>query len=97
MMGRILGDWTVEVEPVFTGDIGTDVSEVSHYGSDSYAQRSNYVQRNAAASLERCCTVRNEHWTEKGMLYVAECMAKGALRLIEEPGRLKEAWRAHQE
>jgi len=34
---------------------------------------------------------------QKGMLYVAECMAKGALRLIEEPELLKEAWRAHQE
>lgn len=34
---------------------------------------------------------------QKGMLYVAECMAKGALGLFEDPKILKEAWRAHQE
>ena len=34
---------------------------------------------------------------QKGMLYVTECMAKGALRLIEESELLTEAWRVHQE
>ena len=30
---------------------------------------------------------------QKGMLYAAECMAAGALRLVREPERIENAWK----
>lgn len=85
----------LEDQPVLLA-IGTDVSEVSHT-----------VPTVMLSAATMCKGTPLHHWSaaaqsgmsigQKGMLYVTECMAKGALRLIEEPELLTEAWRVHQE
>ena len=85
----------LEDQPVLLA-IGTDVSEVSHT-----------VPTVMLSAATMCKGTPLHHWSaaaqsgmsigQKGMLYVAECMAKGALGLLEDPKILKEAWRAHQE
>lgn len=85
----------LEDQPVLLA-IGTDVSEVSHT-----------VPTVMLSAATMCKGTPLHHWSaaaqsgmsigQKGMLYVAECMAKGALGLFEDPKILKEVWRAHQE
>lgn len=72
--------------------IATDVSDVSHIVPT--------VMLSAAAG---CKGTPLHHWTMtaqagssigyKSMLYVAECMAKGAVKLYEKPEYLEEVWR----
>lgn len=72
--------------------IGTDVSDVSHTVPT--------VMLSAACM---CKGTPLHHWAataqagmsigQKGMFYAAECMAAGALRLVQEPELLERAWR----
>ena len=91
----LVGLEPLEDQPVLSGNRNRCLRSQS-YRANCDAQCGDHVQGYTAASLERSRTVRNEYRT-KGMLYVTECMAKGALRLIEEPELLTEAWRVHQE
>ena len=85
----------LEDQPVLLA-IGTDVSEVSHT-----------VPTVMLSAATMCKGTPLHHWSaaaqsgmsigQKGMLYVTECMAKGALRLLAETELLTEAWRVHQE
>lgn len=71
--------------------IGTDVSDVSHTVPT--------VMLSAACM---CKGTPLHHWAataqagmsigQKGMLYAAECMYRGAYRLVKEPGLLRKAW-----
>lgn len=71
--------------------IGTDVSNVSHS-----------VPTIMLSAACMCKGTPLHHWAataqagmsigRKGMFYAAECMAAGALRLMEEPELLKKAW-----
>ena len=80
----------LEDEPVPLA-IGTDVSDVSHTVP--------------TVMLSAACMCRDtplHHWAataqagmsigQKGMLYAAECMYRGAYRLVKEPELLRKAW-----
>lgn len=81
----------LEEEPVLL-NIGTDVSDVSHT-----------VPTVMLSAAVMCKGTPLHHWTttaqagmsigQKGMLYVAECMALGGWMLMREPGRLEQVWR----
>lgn len=81
----------LEEEPVLL-NIGTDVSDVSHT-----------VPTVMLSAAVMCKGTPLHHWTttaqagmsigQKGMLYVAECMAFGGWMLMREPGRLEQVWR----
>ena len=81
----------LEEEPVLL-NIGTDVSDVSHT-----------VPTVMLSAAVLCKGTPLHHWTttaqagmsigQKGMLYVAECMALGGWMLMREPGRLEQVWR----
>ena len=81
----------LESEPVPLA-IGTDVSDVSHTVP--------------AVMLSAACMCKGtplHHWAataqagmgigQKGMLYAAECMYRGAYRLVKEPELIGKAWR----
>lgn len=84
----------LEAEPVRLA-IGTDVSDVSHTVPT--------VMLSAAAM---CKGTPLHHWAAtaqagmsigtKGMLYAAECMALGCVKLLEEPEILRNAWEEHR-
>ena len=84
----------LEPEPVRLA-IGTDVSDVSHTVPT--------VMLSAAAM---CKGTPLHHWAAtaqvgmsigaKGMLYAAECMALGCVRLLEQPEILEAAWAEHR-
>ncbi len=84
----------LEDQPVILS-IGTDVSEVSHTVPT--------VMLSAAAM---CKGTPLHHWSttaqagmsigQKGMLYAAESMAKGAWSLICTPERIVQAWKEHE-
>lgn len=75
--------------------IGTDVSDVSHTVPT--------IMLSAAAM---CKGTPLHHWAataqagmsigEKGMMYAAECMALGCVRLLQEPEIIKQAWEEHE-
>ena len=81
----------LEEEPVLL-NIGTDVSDVSHT-----------VPTVMLSAAVMCKGTPLHHWTttaqagmsigQKGMLYVAECMALGGWMLMREPVRLEQVWR----
>lgn len=81
----------LESEPVPLA-IGTDVSDVSHTVPT--------VMLSAACM---CKGTPLHHWAataqagmgigQKGMLYAAECMYRGAYRLVKEPELIGKAWR----
>ena len=81
----------LEEEPVLL-NIGTDVSDVSHT-----------VPTVMLSAAVVCKGTPLHHWTttaqagmsigQKGMLYVAECMALGGWMLMREPVRLEQVWR----
>lgn len=81
----------LDKEPQYIS-IATDVSDVSHIVPT--------VMLSAAAG---CKGTPLHHWTMtaqagssigyKSMLYVAECMARGAVKLYEKPEYLEAAWR----
>ncbi|MCI9604252.1 MAG: amidohydrolase [Ruminococcus sp.] len=83
----------LEDEPVRLS-IGTDVSDVSHTVPT--------VMLSAAAM---CKGTPLHHWAataqagmsigKKGMLYAAECMALGCVRLVQEPKLLEQVWKEH--
>ena len=83
----------LEEEPVRLS-IGTDVSDVSHTVPT--------VMLSAAAM---CKGTPLHHWAataqagmsigKKGMLYAAECMALGCVRLVQEPKLLEQVWKEH--
>ena len=85
----------LEEEPVLL-NIGTDVSDVSHT-----------VPMVMLSAAVMCTGTPLHHWTttaqagmsigQKGMLYVAECMALGGWMLMREPGRLEQVWRDFRE
>lgn len=85
----------LEEEPVLL-NIGTDVSDVSHT-----------VPTVMLSAAVMCKGTPLHHWTttaqagmsigQKGMLYVAECMALGGWMLMREPGRLEQVWRDFRE
>ena len=81
----------LEDEPVPLA-IGTDVSDVSHTVP--------------TVMLSAACMCRGtplHHWAataqvgmsigQKGMIYAAECMYRGAYRLVKEPELIRKAWR----
>lgn len=80
----------LEAEPVRLS-IGTDVSDMSHT-----------VPTIMLSAATMCKGTPLHHWTAtaqsgmsigyKGMLYAAECMARGCVKLIENPQILQEAW-----
>ena len=80
----------LEDEPV-PFSIGTDVSDVSHT-----------IPTIMLSAATMCKGTALHHWAttaqsgmsigEKGMLYVAQCMAEGALDLLKNPQILKDAW-----
>ena len=80
----------LEDEPV-PFSIGTDVSDVSHT-----------IPTIMLSAATMCKGTALHHWAttaqsgmsigEKGMLYVAQCMAEGALDLLKDPQILKDAW-----
>lgn len=82
----------LEDEPV-PFPIGTDVSDVSHT-----------IPTIMLSAATMCKGTALHHWAttaqsgmsigEKGMLYVAQCMAEGALDLLKNPQILKDAWEA---
>lgn len=84
----------LEEEPVRLS-IGTDVSDVSHTVPT--------VMLSAAAM---CKGTPLHHWAataqagmgigKKGMLYAAECMALGCIRLLQEPELLVRIWKEHE-
>ena len=81
----------LEEEPVLL-NIGTDVSDVSHT-----------VPTVMLSAAVMCKGTPLHHWTttaqagmsigQKGMLYVAECLALGGWMLMREPVRLEQVWR----
>lgn len=81
----------LEDEPVVLS-IGTDVSDVSHT-----------VPTVMLSAAVMCKGTPLHHWSttaqagmsigQKGMLYIAQCMALGSLRLLRQPEKIKEAWR----
>lgn len=83
----------LETEPVRLA-IGTDVSDMSHT-----------VPTIMLSAATMCKGTPLHHWTAtaqsgmsigyKGMMYAAECMAKGCIRLLENPEILKTAWELH--
>ena len=83
----------LEDEPVIIS-IGTDVSEVSHV-----------VPTVTVSAAAMCKGTPLHHWAaarqagmsigHKGMLYAAECMAKGAKMLLLDPENLKKAKKEH--
>ena len=88
--GLFPGRGPVEDEPVPLA-IGTDVSDVSHTVP--------------TVMLSAACMCRDtplHHWAataqagmsigQKGMLYAAECMYRGAYRLVKEPELIRKAW-----
>ena len=88
--GMFSGLEPLEDEPVPLA-IGTDVSDVSHTVP--------------TVMLSAACMCRDtplHHWAataqagmsigQKGMLYAAECMYRGAYRLVKEPELLRKAW-----
>ena len=82
----------LEDEPV-PFPIGTDVSDVSHS-----------IPTIMLSAATMCKGTALHHWAttaqsgmsigEKGMLYVAQCMAEGSLDLLKNPQILKDAWEA---
>lgn len=84
----------LEDEPVRLS-IGTDVSDVSHTVPT--------VMLSAAAM---CKGTPLHHWAataqagmsigKKGMLYAANCMALGCVRLLQEPEVLERVWKEHK-
>lgn len=85
----------LEDEPV-PFSIGTDVSDVSHT-----------IPTIMLSAATMCKGTALHHWAttaqsgmsigEKGMLYVAQCMAEGALDLLKDPQILKDAWETFRE
>lgn len=89
--GMFSGLEPLEDEPVPLA-IGTDVSDVSHTVP--------------TVMLSAACMCRDtplHHWAataqagmsigQKGMLYAAECMYRGAYRLVKEPELIRKAWK----
>ena len=81
----------LEEEPVVLS-IGTDVSDVSHT-----------VPTVMLSAAVMCKGTPLHHWSttaqagmsigQKGMLYIARCMALGSLSLLHQPEKIEEAWR----
>lgn len=81
----------LEEEPVLLS-IGTDVSDVSHT-----------VPTVMLSAQAMCKGTPLHHWSaaaqagmgigQKGMLYVAECMALGSWILVKHPEKIEEAWK----
>ena len=84
----------LEDEPVPI-DIGTDASQVSHT-----------VPLITLSAATMCKGTPLHHWAaakqagmtigQKGMLYVARCMAEGTKLLMETPGSIEKAWELHK-
>ena len=75
--------------------IGTDASQVSHT-----------VPLITLSAATMCKGTPLHHWAaakqagmtigQKGMLYVARCMAEGTKLLMETPGSIEKAWELHK-
>ena len=84
----------LEDEPVPIA-IGTDASQVSHT-----------VPLITLSAATMCKGTPLHHWAaakqagmtigQKGMLYVARCMAEGTKLLMETPGSIEKAWELHK-
>ena len=84
----------LEDEPVPIA-IGTDASQVSHT-----------VPLITLSAATMCKSTPLHHWAaakqagmtigQKGMLYVARCMAEGTKLLMETPGSIEKAWELHK-
>ena len=85
---------SLEDEPVPIA-IGTDASQVSHT-----------VPLITLSAATMCKGTPLHHWAaakqagmtigQKGMLYVARCMAEGTKLLMETPGSIEKAWELHK-
>ena len=85
----------LEDEPVPIA-IGTDASQVSHT-----------VPLITLSAATMCKGTPLHHWAaakqagmsigQKGMFYVARCMAEGTKLLLEPPGTIEKAWELHKQ
>ena len=94
MTGHYSPAWNRLNEPVPIA-IGTDASQVSHT-----------VPLITLSAATMCKGTPLHHWAaakqagmtigQKGMLYVARCMAEGTKLLMETPGSIEKAWELHK-
>ena len=93
------GVYFTELEPLENApvpiSIGTDASQVSHT-----------VPLITLSAATMCKGTPLHHWAaarqagmtigQKGMFYVARCMAEGTKLLMETPGSIEKAWELHK-
>ncbi len=84
----------LEAEPVPIA-IGTDAAEVSHTVPLIMLSAATMCKGTELHS-EAAAKQAGSSIGQKGMLYAARCMAEGTKRLLMTPGKMAEAWAAHE-